>query len=187
VLTMYDMLKMLDDDMEIVGVRLLEKRGGKSDFPKLSDWTARVIVASDRAMRGDYQDVSGEVLREGLEGFGGNVSKVVVADEISDLRRAIEEGRTCDLILITGGTGLGSRDITPETVVPMLGKRLNGVEEALRSYGQIRFPQAMLSRSIAGVIGNSVVVALPGSPSACHDAMNALFPSLLHAIEVTRG
>lgn len=186
VLTLYDMLKMLDDDMEIVGVRLLEKRGGKSDFTKLSNWTARVIVASDRAARGDYQDVSGEVLREGLEGFGGSVSKVVVSDEVETLQQAIREGQGCNLILITGGTGLGSRDVTPEAVLHLLDRRLDGVEEALRAYGQIRFPLAMLSRSFAGVIGKSIVVGLPGSPSACSDALNALFPSLLHAIEVVR-
>jgi cyclic pyranopterin phosphate synthase len=186
-LTLYDMLKMIDDDMEIVGIRLLEKKGGKSDFPSLKGWTSAVITASDRASRGDYEDQSGKILALGLERHGSEIpSLVVVPDEVEAIKGALAAfcALGVHLVLVTGGTGLSRRDVTPEAVEPLLERRLPGVEEALRSYGQSRNPLAMLSRSLAGVIGSTLVVCLPGSPSACEEAMSALFPSLLHALEV---
>lgn len=190
VLTLYDMLKMLDDEMEIVGVRLLEKRGGKSDLALPTGWTALVVVASDRAARGQYEDLAGPLLVEGLTLLGArSVTREVVPDEPAQIRKAVQvgvEGRL-DVVLVTGGTGVGPRDRTPEAIAELIERRLPGVEETLRRYGQDRFPTAMLSRSVAGVIRRTVVLAIPGSPSACRDALSALFPALLHAVDLLSG
>ncbi len=186
-LTLYDMLKMIDDNMEIVGVRLLEKRGGKTDLPSLKGWSSAVIVSSDRASQGLYEDQSGNILVKGLESLGSDSPLIVIVpDEVESIRGAFAAFRASgvQLVLVSGGTGLGRRDVTPEAIEPLLDRRLPGVEEALRSYGQARNPMAMLSRSVAGVVGSTLVVCLPGSPRACEEAMAALFPCLLHAVEL---
>ena len=189
-LTIYDMLKMLDDDMEIVSVRLLEKQGGKSDFAAPDSWTAGVIVISDRVAADEMEDVSGPVLVDGLfERGAAAVDKATFADMAPGVAEQILKwsGQGKDVILLTGGTGVGPRDATPELVLPMLKLRLQGVEEALRNYSQDRVRTAMFSRSVAGIVGTSIVIALPGSPAACQDALDALFPAILHAKGMIRG
>ncbi len=190
VLTLYDMLKMLDEEMEIVTIKLLDKKGGKSDFTVSGGWSAGVLTVSDRAAAGEYIDVSGEILERGLLGLeAAQVSRNLVPDEPDAIRATvqqwIEEG--LDIILVTGGTGIGPRDITPEVISPLLSIELPGVVESLRSYGQDRMKTAMFSRSVAGVVGSSVIVALPGSPGACEDALAAIFPALLHAKAMLAG
>ncbi|MBX3110210.1 MAG: bifunctional molybdenum cofactor biosynthesis protein MoaC/MoaB [Fimbriimonadaceae bacterium] len=190
VLTLYDMLKMIDDGMEIVGVRLLSKTGGKSDLPQRRDWNAQVLVMSDRANRGEYEDRSGRTLEQALKGHGaGSVSVKVLPDEsellISEVRAAAERG--ISLLVITGGTGVGPRDITSDTVTPLLEKNLPGVVAAFQSYSHSRLPTAMLARPLAGIIGETVVLAIPGSPGACEDAMACLMPSLLHVHSMLAG
>lgn len=190
VLTLYDMLKMLDEDMEIVGVRLLEKRGGKSDFEPQSGWNAAVLVASDRVAAGEAVDRSGEILVAGLRAHGAaSVTKEVVPDEVEAIRSAVEAsiGAGVEFVLVTGGTGVGPRDRTPEALAPLIQTPLPGVVEALRSQSQARVPTAMLSRPVAGLAGRSVVVALPGSPGACQDALAALFPAILHVRSMLAG
>ena len=189
-LNLYDMLKMIDDDMEIVGIRLVEKRGGKSDFVSQSGWTAGVIVVSDRVSAGTFEDRSGEVLKAGLENLGAlTVSKIVVPDEPEQIQKAVKNQAASgiDIVLITGGTGIGPRDRTPEALKDMFDLELPGVPETLRRYGQDRIPTAHFSRSVAGIIGSTIIAALPGSPSACEDALSALFPGLLHAQGMLRG
>ena len=190
VLTLYDMLKMIDDEMEIVSVRLLEKKGGKSDFESHGDWTSGVLTVSDRASRGDYEDLSGQILADGLLGRGSSeIRRELVPDHEEAIQRVVQgwinEG--VDIIFVCGGTGVGPRDRTPEAVSPLLQLSLPGVVEALRSYGQDRKHTAMFSRSVAGVAESSVVVTLPGSPIASREALNALFPALLHAKSMLLG
>lgn len=189
-ITIYDMLKMIDDDMEIVGIRLLEKRGGKSDHGAAKGWRGAVLTISDRISEGTAQDVSGPMLTEGLFAQGAaSVESAVVPDEEEAIRsqisKWIEDG--VDMIATTGGTGIGPRDRTVEALRPLITLELPGVAEQFRRYGQDRKHTAMLSRALAGVSGQSLIVALPGSPSACADALHALFPGLLHARSMLMG
>lgn len=189
-LTLYDMLKMLDEDMEIVSVGLMEKRGGKSDFAKEGAWTAAVLTVSDRASHGEYEDVSGWVLEEGLRERGAaTVLRSLVPDEEEAIRHVIRTWITeeIDIVLVTGGTGIGVRDGTPEAVSPLIDLPLPGIAETLRAYGQGRIHTALFSRAVAGVTRSSLVVTLPGSPNACRDALHALFPALLHAKALLAG
>lgn len=189
-ITLYDMLKIIDDDMEIVGVKLLEKRGGKSDRQFVGDWSAAVITVSDSASTGTREDVSGRILEHGLAGLGAtSVHRVTVADEQAEIRAALQSvlaaGHT--VVLLTGGTGVGPRDRTPEAVRPILETELPGVAQTFIQYSQARHPRAMLSRIVAGIAKGTVVVALPGSPGACQGALDCLFPALLHTRDMLAG
>lgn len=191
-LNLYDLLKPVDDSLCIERVELLEKTGGKSNASALSEgaWTAAILVCSDRASAGEYVDLSGSILADGLSGIGGNVlERKIVPDDaepIADaLRRWIAD--RVDVVLVSGGSGLSERDITPEVVSKMLDRRLPGVEEHFRSYSMNRVPTAMLSRAVAGVAGSTLIVTLPGSPGAAQDALDSLFPYLLHARDALEG
>ncbi len=190
VITLYDMLKMIDDEMEIGSVRLLSKTGGKSDFVRVGSWCSTVVVVSDRASRGEYDDVSGKVLAEGLTSHGAvGVERVVVPDEVEQIRQAVQNavnGKS-DVIIVSGGTGVGPRDVTPEAVQPMIQVPLPGIVQAFQSYSRDRIPTAILARPLAGLVETSIVVAIPGSPGAAKDALGSLFPSILHAKHVLTG
>lgn len=190
-LNLYDMLKMVDEEMEIVGVRLLEKRGGKSDFRKVqgAGKKALVLVVSDSVSRGDAEDLSGAILNEKLQDFGLDVAMQIVADEADLIRHAVQSAvaEGFDMVVSTGGTGVGPRDVTPEAVRPMLERELEGAQEAFRSFGQVRTPYAMLSRCVCGLIGETLILCLPGSPAAVEDGLTALFPYLLHILQVREG
>ena len=92
-----------------------------------------------------------------------------------------------DILVFTGGTGLSSRDMTPEALGEIIERKIPGIEEAIRSYGQNRTPYAMLSRSVAGTIGQTLVLALPGSTKGAEESMDAIFPSVLHVFGVLKG
>ena len=191
-LTMYDMLKPIDKGVSIEQIKLLEKKGGKSDRTAALGTvrTAGIIVCSDTLSAGQGSDRSGEVIREKLVQLGIIVAdKRVVADEVGAIQEAarhfVAEG--VDLLLVTGGTGLSPRDVTPEALEPLLDRRIPGVEEAIRAYGQQRLATAMLSRSLAGQVGKTLVLALPGSPAGAAEGMDAVFPALLHAFSVLEG
>lgn len=190
VLTLYDMLKMLDEEMEIVNVKLLEKRGGKSDFALKGSPSVRVLVVSDRASAGEYEDVSGEVLVSGITKYGiEDIQKRIVSDDAAAIQAACRDwiAASVDFVLVTGGTGVGPRDGTPEALSGVIERSLPGVVEWLRQYSQLRISTGFLSRSVAGIAGRTVIVALPGSPGACEDAICALLPGLFHAREMLDG
>lgn len=191
VLTIYDMCKMLDEKMWIDGVELLSKKGGKSDFASGDGVRAAVITLSDRVAAGKATDMSGPTIVERLDAAGvGVTAREVIADEPAQLEALLKkfaDEQKLDLVLTTGGTGIGPRDTTPETIGKLLDREIPGIAEAMRSYGQARLPTAMLSRGIAGMRGTTLIAALPGSTGGVNDAMDALLPGLLHAIEIGRG
>ncbi len=191
-LTMYDMLKPIDKGVSIEQIKLLEKKGGKSDRNAALGQARRaaILVCSDTLATGQGSDRSGEVIREKLVQLGITVAeKRIVPDEIEVIQAAARHfvAQGVDLLLVTGGTGLSPRDVTPEALEPLLDRRIPGVEEAIRAYGQQRLATAMLSRSLAGQMGKTIVLALPGSPSGAAEGMDAVFPALLHAFSVLEG
>lgn len=191
-LTMYDMLKPIDKQVEISTVKLLSKKGGKSDFGKreIDNLSIAVIVCSDSVSSGKKEDRAGKVLVEKMDKLGYEVGLyIIIPDEVNQIQEQITKLslQQTDLILITGGTGLSPRDITPEAVIPMLDRRIPGIEEAIRSYGQERTPYAMLSRSVVGFKENTLIMALPGSTSGASESMDAVFPSILHLFRIIKG
>ncbi|TCD47730.1 bifunctional molybdenum cofactor biosynthesis protein MoaC/MoaB [Chlorobium sp. N1] len=188
-LTIYDMCKAVDKEMEIGGVRLLSKSGGKESASGFRPKSA-VIVLSDSVSAGKAVDRSGAILRDGLLAAGCEVGDVrVVPDEPSELERVLDAllAEGVELVLTSGGTGLGPRDITVDTLLPKFSRRLQGVEQALQGWGQTKTRRAMLSRLAAGVIGHSVVVCLPGSAGAAADALEVIVPPLFHAFAMLNG
>lgn len=191
-LNMYDMLKPIDKGIEIHAIKLLNKKGGKSDFKDKfrKDLTAAVVVCSDTISVGHKEDKAGKAIIEKLESCDVKISDyIIIPDEkdvIQDKAKTFQE-QGVDLIIYTGGTGLSGRDVTPEALTPILDRRIPGIEEAIRNYGQDRMPYAMLSRSIAGTINSTLVLALPGSTKGAKESMDAIFPSVLHIFRILKG
>ncbi len=189
-LSVYDMLKPIDDSLVIESVKLLEKKGGKSDFKQEFDKKikAAILVTSDSISSGEKSDKSGKIISHRLEKLGIDVteSKIIPDDEnqIETLLKQFCDEQKIDLVLTCGGTGVGPKDVTPEATIKVLEKQVTGVTEMLRTYGQRRVPFSMLSRGLAGIRGNSVIVNLPGSTSAVTDAMDSLFPGILHIFKM---
>ena len=191
-LTMYDMLKPIVKEVEISTIKLLHKKGGKSDFgaKKRVDLSVAVVVCSDSVSAGKKEDRAGKVITSKVTNLGLKVSSYsIIPDEIAAIQMTINAhcDAKMDLILLTGGTGLSNRDVTPEAVIPLLDRRVPGIEEAIRSYGQARTPYAMLSRSVVGFKGNTLIMALPGSTAGASESMDAVFPSVLHLFQLLNG
>jgi len=191
-LTMYDMLKPIDKQVEISTIKLLHKKGGKSDYgvKENLDLSVAVIVCSDSVASGKKEDRAGKVISDKVKKMGMTVSNyTVIPDEVVDIQETITKlcSGNKDLIILTGGTGLSNRDVTPEAIIPMLDRRIPGIEEAIRSYGQDRTPYAMLSRSVVGFKGDTLIMALPGSTAGASESMDAVFPSVLHLFKILNG
>lgn len=191
-LTLYDMLKPIDSNIEIQAVRLVKKTGGKSSrsLAQAVPIQAAVVVCSDTVFQQKGVDHAGAALIEQLKKYQiDTVHYAVIADESSSIIQQIHEHThtNIQLLIFVGGTGVSARDITPDTVKPMLERELEGVMETARRYGQERMPYAMLSRSVAGLIGNKLVLTLPGSLSGSQEYLAALFPQILHVFDVIKG
>jgi len=190
-LTMYDMLKPIDKNVQISSIKLISKTGGKSDATAngTENIKAAVIVCSDSISQGKAEDRSGKAILEKLKKYHINASYEIIPDDAAQVssktNALIDQG--CRLILYTGGTGLSPRDVTPDVIGPMIDRPIPGIMEAARNYGQQRTPYAMLSRGVAGFIKDALVITLPGSEKATIETMDALFPHVLHVFKVAEG
>ena len=191
-LTMYDMLKPIDKQIEIGSIKLEDKKGGKSDikYAYPTDLKVAVITCSDSISNGEGVDKSGPIIIEHLRkhSLTAGYSKVI-PDDVTTIQKEAKAlvAQGYQLLLFTGGTGLSKRDVTPDALQPLIEREVPGAMEAARSYGQQRTPYAMLSRGIAGFIGDSLVITLPGSPRGAAETMQALFPYILHVFKVKDG
>ena len=190
-LEIYDMLKPVDKALEIGHIRLLEKRGGKSDrYSASSPLTCAVLVCSDSTAEGRREDKSGQLIREMLTAVNAQVKYyTVVPDEKTVIQGQIREWVAEDIAFIftTGGTGLGPRDNTVSAVKELLERDAEGIAEAMRVYGQQRTPLAMMSRGIAGSIARTLVVTLPGSSDGARESLEAILPAVFHARKMLEG
>jgi len=211
-LTIWDLTKMVEPDLRMSNIRLLAKLGGKKGLwlnpagvpqwvmeivqparkPVLAERAAAVLTLSDRAHKGEYEDKSGSLLKDILIGYGATVADYrVIPDEAAKICSAIEEiieKYSPALILCTGGTGVAKRDVTPDALKELYDREVPGVGELLRSDGAKYTPLSWSSRAVAGIIGDTLVITLPGNPAAVKEGMDALLPDLLpHLIRIIRG
>jgi molybdenum cofactor biosynthesis protein B len=146
---------------------------------------AGVLTVSDRVSRGEADDVSGDTLEELLLADGFEVIRRLVPDERDTIASAIADlAADANLVLSTGGTGLGARDVTPEATRLVLQREVPGIAEAIRSDSIAKTPHGLLMRGAAGTLGSALVVNLAGSPGACRDGYTVLRPALTHALNL---
>jgi molybdopterin adenylyltransferase len=147
-----------------------------------------VLTVSDGVAAGERDDSSGDLLVELLEADGYEVERRAVADERESVTAAVVDlAEVADLVLTTGGTGLGPRDVTPEATDAAIDRRAPGIAEAIRADAVAKTPHGLLSRGVAGVRGTTLVVNLPGSTGGCRDGYAVIRPALEHALSLLAG
>jgi cyclic pyranopterin phosphate synthase len=190
-LTIYDMLKPVDEMLSIESVKLLKKSGGLRTFYESSDVSlkAAVLVTSDS--RGEKEDRSGKIVKDRLTSNDFSIIEYQVIPNKSDLIES-ELKRFCDelkldIVITCGGTGVGPSDVTPEATKNIIEKELCGISETLRIFGQRRTPFSMLSRGVAGIRATTVIINLPGSIRAVSESLDSLFPGIMHIFKMLKG
>lgn len=192
-LNAYDMLKPLDQNLSFGGVRVVRKKGGKSDFADRFPIPIKtaILVMSDSTHAGKREDKSGKVIAEFLSSQPVLVDCYEILPDdreiISTRLKKLADEEGFQLVFTTGGTGLGPRDVTPEATLPVLDRTVPGIIEAIRRHGKERTPYAMLSRGEAGLRGECLIINLPGSSKGALESMQALFPGLLHIFPMMQG
>ena len=189
-LTIYDMCKSVDKSMIIGEIKLVKKIGGKSDNAVEYRPNVGVITLSDSISSGHGEDKSGPILIDGFSNAGCVVNHHETFPDgskklVSTIQDWVKDG--VELIITTGGTGLGPRDLTIETMEKVFDSKLPGVEQALHAYGRGKVKTAMLSRLTAGVVNGVIVICLPGSTGAAKDALKVLIPTIFHSFHMMKG
>lgn len=164
------------------------ERTGREDAQR-TPLTAAVITVSDSCAQSLRKDISGEAVRQELEARGFDVVRhATVADETREIEEALRHAaREARLVVTTGGTGVGPRDVTPEATRAVCDRLLEGVAELMRSEGRRETPMAVLSRAVCGTRGTSVILNVPGSPAGAVSSLRAALPVLPHALELLSG
>jgi len=149
-----------------------------------------VVTVSDRASKGEYDDLGGPALKQAAAGYGWSViADLLVPDEKRDIQRAIREliNKGCGLILTTGGTGVAPRDVTPEAIREIASRELPGFGEVMRVESLKITKNALLSRNLAAVVNNALVIALPGKPSGAVECLSFVVGAIPHCVKVVQG
>jgi molybdenum cofactor biosynthesis protein MoaC len=186
-LTFYDMLKPIDKNIEILSVKLLSKKGGKTDFKDKfrKDLCAAVVVCSDLILAGKKEDKAGKYVEKKLIENNVKVSeyKIIPDDELIISKTVSDLCNNFNLLIVVGGTGISARDVTTKAIKNILDSEIPGIMEYARNYGQERTPFSIFSRSIAGVKNKTLILVIPGSGNGASETMDALFPFVLHAFK----
>lgn len=211
-LTIWDLSKMIEANLTMREIKLLAKKGGKSGLwlnpagvPQwvmelvnppteklLAGCKAAVLTLSDRAAKGEYEDASGALLKATLEEAGCTICDYqVIPDDRDGIAATVQEitrTHTPQLLIATGGTGVSPRDYTPEALQPLFDREIQGIGELLRIDGAQYTPLSWSSRAVGGMIGKTLVITLPGNPSAVKEGLGALLPKLIpHLIRIAHG
>ncbi|HET6515179.1 MAG TPA: MogA/MoaB family molybdenum cofactor biosynthesis protein [Thermodesulfovibrionales bacterium] len=151
--------------------------------------TVAVLTLSDKGSRGERKDLSGPMIGEMLADIGAEVKQYEILPDEKEMikKRLVEYAEKVDLILTTGGTGLSPRDVTPDATREVIEREVPGIAEMMRSEGMKKTPRSMLSRAIAGIRGQTLIINLPGSPKAVQENLSTILAVIPHAVEKIKG